>query len=92
MEGDGVKRPIHWLGTRKFVGTSLDTCQLCSKDGICLIVDNSYWEYDEIALCLPCIQELFRKFNTASESAHSDQPSQGTTSASNDTEHSHGHS
>lgn len=58
-EGDGVKEPYHWIGTRKFVGLQAAKCLSCSKEGTCLWLDNSDYEYNAIALCFECIKAFF---------------------------------
>ena len=58
-EGDGIKEPYHWPGTRAFVALQVGVCLSCSKEGTCLWVDKSDYEYHAITLCFECIKTFF---------------------------------
>lgn len=58
-EGDGIKEPYHWVGTRKFIALEAGKCLSCSKEGTCLWIDNSDYEYSAIKLCFECIKTFF---------------------------------
>ncbi len=65
-EGDGIKEPYHWPGTRKFVALQAGTCLSCSKECTCLWVDNSDYEYEAIVLCFECIKTFFTNLSLPS--------------------------
>ena len=49
-----------WLNT-------LEPCAVCKQSAVCLNIDSSDGEYGSGAVCKPCIDKLFKQFESRGE-------------------------